>query len=315
MFSPNEFSIFCRYILLTLTKPWYTQVQYRSSSTMVEHNSISREHLPLLSGVFSAVPSPFSEHTAGNIFLYRKAHEYKLIRDKGMLAIRGISYDKISFLMPLSGVVDWDSCIELAHAVDVSMLYPIDEALWPSFREKGYKAEFSPSDSDYMYERHSLEALSGRMLAKKKNLYSQFTTLYQWHVRPLDASTLSDAHAILQKWYTNRPDSLDEEAMYDGLRFFEDLRLLGWVVYVDNEPAGIHYGEIQPPSTFVVHCSKALPHRKGLGAFLHIESTKALPSCITTLNWEQDLGLEGLRHAKYTFQPSCIRKKGRIFLK
>ena len=281
---------------------------------MVTEGPISREHLPLLTKLCSTIQYPFSEHTAGNIFLYRKTHEYRLVQQDELLAIRGISYDKIPFLMPLSTLIEWTAFIELAQTVDASMLYPIDEALWPYFREKGYRAEFSPSESDYMYERQSLETLSGRMLAKKKNLYSQFTSLYQWYAQSLDASTLSDARYVLKKWYADRPDSLDEDAMYDGLRFFEDLSLLGWVVYVDKEPVGIHYGEIQTPSTFVVHCSKALSNKKGLGAFLHIESTKALPPYVTTLNWEQDLGLEGLRHAKYTFQPSCILKKGRIFL-
>jgi hypothetical protein len=71
------------------------------------------------------------------------------------------------------------------------------------------------------------------------------------------------------------------EAMYDGLRFFEDLQLLGWVIYVDDKPVGLYYREIQLPSTFIVHCAKALPNIKGLGAFIQIEATKNLPPFIS----------------------------------
>jgi len=275
---------------------------------------IALEHIPLLSKACEIIKAPFSEHTAGNLFLYRKTHEYVLIEDEPFLFVRGVSYDKVPFLMPLCNDFEWIYLLQLTKEVNASMIYPIDVSLWALLEERGFRMQYDASDTDYMYERSTLQSLSGRMLAKKKNLYSQFTTIYKWKFLQLDACTLSDAHHILDTWYKDRPDSHDQEAMYDGLRFFDNLNLLGWVAYVDNAPVGVYYGEIQKPSTFVVHCSKALPNIKGLGAFLHIEATKNLPLSITHLNWEQDLGLEGLRHAKSTFQPSSLRKKGRAYL-
>lgn len=278
---------------------------------------VALEHISLLKRACSTIQNPFSEHTAGNLFLYRKTHDYHFIQKEGFLGIKGISYDHIPFLLPLSSL-ELPNLIQIARSVGASMLYPIDESLWASFQEQMYRVEYSAADSDYLYERESFHSLSGRLLAKKKNLYMQFVATYDWQCIPLNESTLADAHSVFDRWYAQRPDAEDKEAMYDGLRFFNDLSLSGWIIYVDKTPVGVYYGEAQTlqhnGSTYVVHCSKALPEIKGLGTFLQIEATRRLPSFIAHLNWEQDLGLQGLRHAKYTFHPTLMRKKGRVFV-
>ena len=280
---------------------------------MKSYGPICLEQKELIQKALSGITTPFSEQSFGNLFLYRHLHQFQLYEEKEKLFVTGISYDQVPYLLPLQEIEDISIIRAIAQTTNSSCLYPIDEALWPLFERNGYHLTFNHDDSDYLFDRHQFDTLKGSTLAKKKNLYQQFVSSYSWHIKKLDDTTLQEAHSVLEEWYKEHSEAQDEQAMYDGLRFIDDLNLIGWVIFVETKPVGLYYGERQDKITFVDHCAKALPHIKGLGAFLQIECSRHLPEEIEKINWEQDLGLEGLRQSKYTFHPCLIRKKGRAF--
>lgn len=281
---------------------------------MLQSFPITLELKPQILTLLRTLKKPFSEQSWSNIFIYRNFLKSSFIQDNQHGFIRGISQDGSSFLMPLQHISDIEYLSHIAKQVFAESIYPIDESEWDLYRSQGFTIDYCSYYSDYMYEKASFKTLAGKTLAKKKNLYSQFVTKYEYTFRSLDTSHLEDAHVVLDTWYQDKPEAQENEreAMYEGLRFFDDLSLEGFLTYVENKPVGVYFGERQNIDTFVVHCAKTLPHIAGLSAFLHIESAKNLSDSIAHLNWEEDLGIGGLRQTKYSYAPALIRKKGRL---
>ena len=276
---------------------------------MKSFGPITLAHKELVLESLKTILDPFAEQTFSNLFLWRGIDHFQLYQDKNFLFASGYEKTRGSYLLPLTKEENIPYLIRLVQQLHLQEIYPIDEVLWERCAEANCSVHYNNYDSDYIYNRKAFDTLSGKALLKKKNLYRQFTQLYDWKLVPLSEETFLDGYRLLQKWYEDRPDSDDQQAMYDGLRFFRELNLQGWLLYTNKEPIGIYYGQAAQNS-FVVHCAKAIPSYKGIYAFLHIECSRNLSSSIEKLNWEQDLGLEGLRQAKYTFNPSQIRKKG-----
>ena len=84
--------------------------------------------------------------------------------------------------------------------------------------------------------------------------------------------------------------------------------------YADGEPAGYALGEeIGDGKMFVIHFEKALTRFRGLYQFVNMSFAAILPQKYTYINREQDLGIEGLRKAKLSYQPAGFVKKYRVY--
>ncbi len=91
---------------------------------------------------------------------------------------------------------------------------------------------------------------------------------------------------------------------------------MGYIVYIDEHPAAFILGEVFPPHLFVIHFAKGLTQYKGIYPFLFKELANRLVAReISCLNWEQDLGIEGLRQSKLSYQPDKLASKFRVFPK
>ena len=85
----------------------------------------------------------------------------------------------------------------------------------------------------------------------------------------------------------------------------EGLSVAAWVIIL----VGFAIGEPLNATTFVEHFEKGLPEFTGIYPFILNEFAKSLPQQFTHLNREQDLGLEGLRKSKESWNPEYLERK------
>lgn len=174
---------------------------------------------------------------------------------------------------------------------------------------------------DYLYDAEALKTLSGKKLHKKKNHLNSFLREYEgrYEYRPLCCSDRDSVLEFLDGWWDNKVEAaeyerqLDYEVMgiHDILKncFVLDVRMAG--VYIDGRLKAFtigSYNELEKMA--VIHIEKADPNVKGLYQFINQQFLiHAFPEEMVLVNREDDVGMEGLRQAKMSYNPIGFARK------
>jgi uncharacterized protein len=162
---------------------------------------------------------------------------------------------------------------------------------------------------DYVYLREDLVSLSGRRYHSKKNHLNAFHKSYRFSYARLDESHVARCLELAQTWCMMRRCSDDMsltselEAVNEALANFSALKLLGGVILVEGTLEAFSIGELLNKDTAVVHIEKANPEIRGIYAAINQQCCEHAWGDVTYVNREQDLGEEGIRKAKLSYNP------------
>ena len=175
------------------------------------------------------------------------------------------------------------------------------------------------SDFDYVYSIDDLADLKGRKFQKKRNHVNRFEATYpDWRVEALNQTTMDDAKALVEHWFTYKQEDpemdmgLEKLALRRAFEQFDALGLEGLVLYADGGPAAVTLGSRLSPDTFDVHFEKAREDIQGAYGAINRAFARHLREKypeLQYLNREDDLGLPGLRKAKLSYNPAFLVEK------
>lgn len=172
-------------------------------------------------------------------------------------------------------------------------------------------------DSDYIYLRSELASLSGKAFHKKKNHFSKFVRTYpDYKYYEIGACNIYDAQKVADAWYYEHLQDEDAsqlaeyKAIKEGLENFEELGLIGGIIYVNDSPCAMTIASKINENTVDVHFEKAVGEYALNGGYAAINKlfSEKLDG-VTWLNREEDIGIEGLRKAKLSYRPKIMLKK------
>lgn len=172
-------------------------------------------------------------------------------------------------------------------------------------------------DSDYIYLRSELASLSGKAFHKKKNHFSKFVRTYpDYKYYEIGACNIYDAQKVADAWYYEhlQDDDASQLAEYkaikEALDNFEELGLIGGIIYVNDSPCAMTIASKINENTVDVHFEKAVGEYALNGGYAAINKlfSEKLDG-VTWLNREEDIGIEGLRKAKLSYRPKIMLKK------
>ena len=171
---------------------------------------------------------------------------------------------------------------------------------------------------DYLYDGEALRTLAGKKLHKKKNNYNAFVKAYEGRVeyRRLCCSDRDEVWKFLDDWRLKKGDDVEEHLDYEVRGIHEILKNCSIMpvemggVYVDNKLEAFSIGSFNPLENMaIIHIEKANPDMRGLYQYINREFLiHAFPS-VRLVNREDDLGLEGLRRAKMSYNPVDFARK------
>ncbi len=176
------------------------------------------------------------------------------------------------------------------------------------------------NDADYLYEQKSLSVLSGKKYHKKKNHISQFFRKHpDCHFELLSEKNKIDAWKVEEHWFANTEsygkDDLEYERdiIREALVNMNSLCIRGGILYSDRHPIAMTMGSLITHSISDTHFEKALHEydRDGAYAVINQYFAQSLPE-IEFINREEDLGIEGLRHAKLSYHPQILLTKYKV---
>jgi hypothetical protein len=81
------------------------------------------------------------------------------------------------------------------------------------------------------------------------------------------------------------------------------------MIRVGGKPVAYTLAEAIDAATVVVHVEKGHPDHKGVYQAIHSLFVSGLPESVLWINREQDLGDEGLRKAKLSYNPAGFIQK------
>lgn len=173
---------------------------------------------------------------------------------------------------------------------------------------------------DYMYDLDRLVKLEGKELKNKRNKLNKFKSQYGERISfevtdNINLTTVEELKDVFKKWAIENNKSAEEYIAEDIaigrlLGNFDTLNALITIIRIDDEIAAFSVNELLPDEMAICHFEKAL--KKYEGAYAYVINTAArdlLNRGCKTVNWEQDLGLIGLRKAKSSYHPVGFLKK------
>lgn len=282
----------------------------------MQYEILDLSHQSLLESKFKVLDLPLSEYSFANLYLFRKIHDYHILKDEDEVFIRGLTRDKIPFIMPTSPPYQiqdqsWSKALQYAQVV-----FPILESWIDFFSERIIESWYEDADSDYLFKISKMAKYSGRHLDGKRNQVQQFLKNFEARVENLSSQFL-DAHLILDHWQATQAHQgkTDYESCQEAIDNMSQLKLSGIIVYANDLPAGLIIGEQINSNCATIHFSKADHSIKGIYQYLFQEYAKRIEKKCSWINLEQDLGIPSLRMAKISYQPDLLIKKWRIRLK
>lgn len=178
---------------------------------------------------------------------------------------------------------------------------------------------------DYIYNTSNLSQLTGKRYQPKRNHINKFkTTFPNFNIESLEESDFESCLILAENWMkeelAKQPDSeaqnLKDELEYIrySLQHFHRLDLEGLTLKVGKELAAFCFGAPLNNSTFNTCIEKASSQFPGSYVVINQAMAQRVADRFMFINREEDLGLEGLRHAKQSYYPCKMTEKYEVEL-
>ena len=173
---------------------------------------------------------------------------------------------------------------------------------------------------DYVYAIEDLATLAGRKYQRKRNHFNRFRQAYpDYTTAPITDGNTPQVADLLDVWYSQKqaanPHSdfhMERCAIKKALQYRKELGIEGLLLTHQGKPVAMTMGSALSEDIFDVQFEKALEEYDGAYPAINCEFARYLQEkypLLQYLNREDDLGLEGLRKAKLSYNPHHFVKK------
>ncbi len=258
-------------------------------------------------------------------FLYNT--KYAIVDD--LLILRYHNHDADIFMMPIGngnadGVVN--KLIEEAHSQGMpfkmfAACHFVENQISDEMKER-FILEPNRDNFDYVYYREELATLKGKKFQQKRNHVNRFMNTYpNWEYKSTTPELIKLCIEKENEWYNSNDDykhqDIDNErqALLYAMNHAEEIGIKGGVLFVDGNIVAFTFGFPINHKTFGIHFEKADINYTGAFTVINQMFARDIPAEFEYINREEDLGIEGLRKAKTSYNPAFLITKGLITLK
>ena len=258
-------------------------------------------------------------------FLYNT--KYAIVDD--FLILRYHNHDADIFMMPIGngnadGVVN--KLIEEAHSQGMpfkmfAACHFVENQISDEMKER-FILEPNRDNFDYVYYREELATLKGKKFQQKRNHVNRFMNTYpNWEYKSTTPELIKLCIEKENEWYDSNDDykhqDIDNErqALLYAMNHAEEIGIKGGVLFVDGNIVAFTFGFPINHKTFGIHFEKADINYTGAFTVINQMFARDIPAEFEYINREEDLGIEGLRKAKTSYNPAFLITKGLITLK
>jgi hypothetical protein len=184
-----------------------------------------------------------------------------------------------------------------------------------------YSDEFVIEDRrdlyEYLYKYETIAIMDGSYFKAKRNEIRKFFKTYEnTEIKKITEEDVANIKKLHKLWVDaseerqkNKQLDFEEIALDRALQHYTELGLDGIVISCDGNPAGFVFGVKLNDEVFDFMIEKANTNYRGIYKVLNNELAKVCCSEYKFVNFEEDLGEEGLRNSKMMYHPDLLFKK------
>lgn len=172
--------------------------------------------------------------------------------------------------------------------------------------------------SEYIYNVNTMLEFPGKKYARRRTEIRSFWRNFgeRTVVRRMAVEDIDEVKDFSLKWYEENCESHDAQALqreltciYRQLENFTGMKLSGTVITIDGEIKAFCYGVGLNDSYYDVLIEKGTREYPGIYRVLRQESTKLNAKGYRYINFEEDVGVPGLRKMKESYGPEFMIDK------
>lgn len=180
-----------------------------------------------------------------------------------------------------------------------------------------YKNRFSVKESrdsfDYVYLTEKMISLSGKKLHSKRNHFNYFLENYKFEYKKVKDKELlkkcaEKAYQLVSSKVRNK-NPFELGAMKNYFDTYFDFNQTGAALEIDGEIAAMSFGEKISEDTALIQIELADENYRGAYQAINKLFCENEWNSLKYVNREEDMGIEGLKKAKMSYQPEFLIEK------
>ncbi|MCA1624086.1 MAG: phosphatidylglycerol lysyltransferase domain-containing protein, partial [Acidobacteria bacterium] len=181
-----------------------------------------------------------------------------------------------------------------------------------------------PDNFDYILSLAEMNSFHGNRFGDKRNLINRFlrrnTEITTCLLDLKLASTQQQIEMLLKHWaFRKQMSAWETKKEFTAIRRLLDSNfvgsLIGLGVFCQQQLVGFSITEVLCKTYAMAHFEKGDIHHAGIGIYAFVMQQTALylaEAGCRHLNYQQDLGIKSLRHAKDSYNPYMLLKKFQV---
>ena len=291
---------------------------------MIEFQRLNADQKEAYNNILMACPERGCEYSFANLFLWGKQH---VAFTQDCVAFFSHFHGKSVYPYPIGtgdkkAVIEAILCDSRKRGIPCRLtgLTDADRAELEEWFPGKFHMRTIRDSFDYVYDINDLADLKGRKFQKKRNHFNRFRAEHpNYEVVELNTCNLPLAQQMVDNWYHTRIKAdphgdylLENIAMVRAFRNYSWLGLEGIMLIDDGKVLAVTIGSRMSKDMFDIHFEKALEDVEGAYNAVNCEFARFLrlkyPEA-QYLDREDDMGLEGLRKAKLSYNPHHLIEK------
>lgn len=297
---------------------------------LIEFKPVTIDDLPAIRSILQSCPVEETgrtcDFTVAGIYMWVDFFNYQYCIVDGTLFIKGVTEDDVTrpaFSLPVGGKMSLHEAISLLEGYCTHHGMPLRFSAVPECRvpdmcrERDFVVEELVDWADYLYPAEQLATLSGKAMNKKRNHVNRFMAENpDYAFEPIQAGNLVEVEAFMAEYGRETGDggetaAFERKQVADLLEHYDTYGFDGSLLRDEQgEIVAFTIGEILA-DTLYVHIEKMRHDITGAGETINKLFAEAMLQKygISHINREEDVGDEGLRHAKLSYHPESLLKK------
>lgn len=277
--------------------------------------------IPLLQKKYLQFSPKVCELCLANLFLWREVDKPSITQlNENILICLDSQIEPAFFLEPI-GEIDLIRTIQ--QVLDAGYSF---SRLCESFINhfSGHSFSFEPirNHFDYIFSTQDLAEFKGRKYDGKRNHIKKFISLYpDYFFTELTSKHQQDIFGLFETWAAHKKSlqelddlsyQIQKKALEQTFQLWNDIQFFACGIYIQKQLKGFIIASTLNSITANIHFFHAYPQISGISQLLIQKACQTVLSSFQFLNFEQDLGLTGLRKGKESYQPVYLEKKFKI---
>lgn len=270
---------------------------------------------------FKNVKSFNCEYTFGNLFVWSTAYSTTICRYKDFLMCRWGKGKELKYSLPIGSGDFKDAVNQILNDAKQNEVNPSIYGVTENYKkllDEYFPGEFTyaydDGYNDYIYSVEKMASLRGKKYHSKRNHITNFKKNNpDWSFETINKNNINECIALHTEWIKNHEDdsdfSFEFEAVLTAFEYYDQLDFVGGLIRVDGKVIAYTLGERHSDVLFVSHFEKAPAEVQGAYPIINQEFTKNCLMDYEFVNREEDLGIEGLRKAKQSYNPEIFLEK------